>query len=152
MKKFHWGHGVFVALTVFIIFILSMIFFFPIGKQNSELITENYYEEELVYQDVINAKNRADKLSEKPEVELKNEGIKITFPKNINATNTQFSFYLYRTEDQNLDVKKEFQLQSDNTFLIPAKVLARGSYTLKLKWHKDKLDYQRDYDIQWKQH
>ncbi|MEN2434557.1 FixH family protein [Weeksellaceae bacterium A-14] len=148
--KFHWGHGVFVALTIFIIFILSMIFFFPMGKQNSELITENYYEEELVYQDVIDAKNRTDKLAEKPHVELKKEGIFIMFPKEINNSNAKFNFYLYRTEDQNLDIKKDFQLMPDNTFTIPAKVLVKGSYTLKLKWHKDNLNYQRDYDIQWK--
>jgi hypothetical protein len=54
--KFTWGHGIVVALGLFISFILYLIFIFPIGKQNSELVTENYYEDELSYQKVIDAK------------------------------------------------------------------------------------------------
>ncbi len=56
MKKLNWGHGLAIALGCFIIFILSLIFIFPMGKQNAEMISNNYYEEELQYQDVIDAK------------------------------------------------------------------------------------------------
>ncbi len=56
MKNFSWGHGVVIALAAFIIFILSMLFLFPNGQKNSEMVTDNYYEEELQYQDVIDAK------------------------------------------------------------------------------------------------
>ena len=66
MKKFTWGHGVVIALLVFMAFILSMLFLFPNGQKNSEMVTDNYYEEELKYQDVIDAKKRADNLEEKP--------------------------------------------------------------------------------------
>ena len=61
--KFTWGHGIVVALGLFISFILYLIFVFPIGKQNSELVTENYYEDELSYQKVIDAKNNAETLA-----------------------------------------------------------------------------------------
>ena len=84
--KISWGHGVVIALGAFILFILGMIFLFPIGKQNSELITENYYEEELKYQEVIDAKNSADNLTEKPTVALEKQGITIIFPKEINRS------------------------------------------------------------------
>ena len=30
----------------------ELIFIFPIGKQNSELVTENYYEDELSYEGI----------------------------------------------------------------------------------------------------
>ena len=65
--KFTWGHGIVVALGLFISFILYLIFVFPIGKQNSELVTENYYEDELSYQKVIDAKNNAATLTAKPQ-------------------------------------------------------------------------------------
>ncbi len=150
MKKFTWGHGVIVALGLFIGFILFMIFVFPSGQQNSELITDNYYEEELNYQKVIDAKNSADQLTEKPVFEQIPEGLKISFPKDYNNENSKFNFDLFRTDDQRLDIKKEFQLTSDNSFTIPAKVLAKGNYTLKIHWTKDNKNYQRDYDVVWK--
>ncbi len=150
MKNFTWGHGIVLALASFIIFILSMLFLFPNGQKNSEMVTEHYYEEELQYQSVIDAKNRADKLEEKPSYSQSAKGITITFPSEINNSNSTFSFVLNRSDDQNLDIKKTVQLESDNSFTIPASVLIKGNYTLRLSWTKDKTDYRLDYDVIWK--
>ncbi len=150
MKNFSWGHGVFIALAAFIIFILSMLFLFPNGQKNSEMVTDNYYEEELKYQDVIDAKKRADELQEKPVYSQDRAGIKITFPQDYNNSNTTVKFVLNRTDDQNLDVHKVVQLDVNRSFVIPAQVLKMGNYTLRLSWTKDKTDYRLDYDVLWK--
>ncbi|KAA0127870.1 nitrogen fixation protein FixH [Chryseobacterium sp. SN22] len=150
MKNFSWGHGVFIALAAFIIFILSMLFLFPNGQKNSEMVTDNYYEEELKYQDVIDAKKRADKLQEKPVYSQDKAGIKITFPQDYNNSNTTVKFVLNRTDDQNLDVHKAVQLDANRSFIIPSQVLKMGNYTLRLSWTKDKTDYRIDYDVIWK--
>jgi hypothetical protein len=56
MKKFTWGHGIALALGCFIGFIFYISFFiFPNGN-NSELVSDNYYQDELEYQKVIDAK------------------------------------------------------------------------------------------------
>ncbi|BEV04920.1 FixH family protein [Chryseobacterium gambrini] len=150
MKNFNWGHGVIIALASFMIFILSMMFLFPNGQKNSEMVTDNYYEEELKYQDVIDAKKRADELKEKPTYSQNPSGIRITFPKDYNNSNTKVKFVLNRTDDQNLDVHKTVQLDANQSFLIPAQVLKLGNYTLRLNWTKDKTDYRMDYDVIWK--
>ena len=85
--KFTWGHGIVVALGLFISFILYLIFVFPIGKQNSELVTENYYEDELSYQKVIDAKNNAETLATKPQYAQLPYGIRIAFTKDIKNEN-----------------------------------------------------------------
>jgi len=139
-----------IALGAFIIFILSMLFLFPNGQKNSEMVTDNYYEEELKYQDVIDAKKRADELQEKPVYSQDKEGITITFPQDYNNSNTTVKFVMNRTDDQNLDVHKSVQLDSHKSFLIPAQVLKMGNYTLRLSWTKDKTDYRLDYDVIWK--
>lgn len=138
-----------IALGCFILFILFLIFIFPMGKQNAEMISNNYYEEELKYQDVIDAKNNAAKLEKTPIYKISSEGLLVTFPKTIKVDGNTVNFVLFRTEDSNLDVKKEVTLQH-NLFLIPAKVISKGSYTLKLKWTENKKPYQVDYDILWK--
>ena len=122
MKNFNWGHGVIIALASFMIFILSMMFPFPNGQKNSEMVTDNYYEEELKYQDVIDAKKRADELKEKPVYSQSPAGIRITFPKDYNNSNTSVKFVLNRTDDQNLDVHKTVQLDANQSFLIPAEL------------------------------
>lgn len=150
MKNFSWGHGVVIALFAFIVFILSMLFLFPNGQKNSEMVTDNYYEEELQYQDVIDAKKRADDLEEKPTYSQNPAGIKIVFPKDYNNSNTTVKFVLNRTDDQNLDIKKSEQLDADQSILIPAKVLKVGNYTLRLTWITNKTEYRMDYDVIWK--
>lgn len=150
MKNFSWGHGVVIALFAFIVFILSMLFLFPNGQKNSEMVTDNYYEEELKYQDVIDAKKRADDLQEKPTYSQDTNGIKVIFPKEYNNSNTTVKFVLNRTDDQNLDIKKSEQLDANQSILIPASVLKVGGYTLRLMWTKDKTDYRLDYDVIWK--
>ncbi|REC55986.1 nitrogen fixation protein FixH [Chryseobacterium piscium] len=150
MKNFTWGHGIFLALASFIIFILSMIFLFPNGQKNSEMVTDKYYEEELLYQSVIDAKKRADLLEEKPAYSQSAEGIKLTFPKGIDNSNSVVSFVLNRSDDQNLDIKKTVKLDANQAFIIPSSVLKHGNYTLRLHWTKDKIDYRLDYDVIWK--
>lgn len=150
MKNFSWGHGVVIALLAFIVFILSMMFLFPNGQKNSEMVTDNYYEEELKYQDVIDAKKKADDLQEKPVYSQDKNGIKITFPKDYDNSNTTVKFVLNRTDDQNLDIKKSVQLDATKSFVIPSQILKVGNYTLRLTWTKDKTDYRMDYDVIWK--
>ena len=127
-----------------------MIFLFPNGQKNSEMVTDKYYEEELLYQSVIDAKKRADELAEKPAYSQAAEGIKLTFPKDVDNSNSVVSFVLNRSDDQNLDVKKTVKLDTNRTFVIPASVLKNGNYTLRLHWIKDKIDYRLDYDEIWK--
>lgn len=150
LKKLSWGHGVIIALGSFIVFILFLILVFPLGKQNADMISHNYYEEELVYQDVIDSKKRADLLPEKPAYQPTPAGITIAFPKDIKVDNNMIDFVVFRTDDSNLDIKKSERLDANNHLNIPAKVLVPGSYTLKVKWKVNKEAYQIDYDILWK--
>lgn len=149
-KNFSWGHGVAVALGLFMSFILFLIFVFSRGMQNSELISDSYYEDELAYQEIIDAKQNAHVLAEKPVYSQTKNGITIIFPENIKPENSNVHFELFRTDDSNLDVKKDIPLNGKNQFQIPAKVIFPGSYTLKVKWENNKKPYQVDYDIQWK--
>lgn len=149
-KKFNWGHGIVLALGSFMAFILFMILVFPNGQQGSELVTEHYYNEELQYQTIIDSKNNADQLAEKPIFAQNQDGIKITFPNAILPDQLKANINLFRTNDALLDVVKDLSLDAQNSITIPAKVMSEGSYTLKLKWQKDKKPYQLDYDVQWK--
>lgn len=150
LKKLSWGHGVIIALGSFIIFILFMILIFPLGKQNAEMISDNYYEEELAYQDVIDAKNNASRLEVTPIFTQDTKGIKLHFPSERRVENKEVSFILFRTDDSNLDIHKTERLDGTNSMLIPANVLKPGSYTLKTKWKENNQSYQIDYDVIWK--
>lgn len=149
-KKFDWGHGVALALGLFIAFILFMVFGFTYGQQTSELVSDDYYGDELVYQEVIDAKNNAEELNEIPKYQELAEGMKISFPTAVAPEDKHVKFELFRTDDANLDVKKDVDVDANNEILIPKTVISKGSYTLKIKWSHAKKPYQVDYDVLWK--
>lgn len=150
LKNFTWGHGVVVALGAFMLFILSLVFIFGRGWQNAEMVARDYYEEELRYQDVIDAKNNADLLKEKPNYTQNSQGITLEFPESITVDQNKVKFHLFRTEDAKLDVEKELPLQIGRKIHIPERILFQGSYTLKINWESNKVPYQIDYDVLWK--
>ncbi|MCB9202683.1 MAG: FixH family protein [Flavobacteriales bacterium] len=148
-KKFTWGHGVVLALLAFIVFILSLLYKYQSQDNVFDLVTDDYYEEELVYQNEIDAKNRANKLSETPMVTTESEGFKIEFPKEFNQSNTSGKILLRHAYIKDKDVKSKLILNSDNQMFIPSTVLDKASYTLIISWEKDSLNYRKDYDIKW---
>ncbi|QDP85072.1 nitrogen fixation protein FixH [Chryseobacterium sp. SNU WT5] len=148
-KKFTWAHGVVIALGSFICFILFMVLVFPNGQQGSDLVSDSYYEDELIYQEVIDGKNNADQLAEKPVFTQGATGIKIDFPASVVVDANKVHFDLFRTDDANLDVKKDLTLDGTHSFTIPRQVISKGSYTLKVKWKQNKKPYQIDYDVLW---
>lgn len=150
MKKFTWGHGIVIALTLFIGFILYLLFIFPMGKQNSDLVSETYYQDELSYQEVINAKTNADALTAKPKYQQNQKGITIAFPQGIISKEAKIEYYLYRTDDKNKDKTNTVKLSSENTIQIPNTLLEKGNYTLKVKWEQNQKKFQVDYDVVWK--
>ncbi len=149
-KNFNWGHGIILALGSFIAFILFLIFVFSNGQQTAEMVSDDYYADELNYQNVIDAKKNADLLKDSLRYEQFASGIKVNFPQSINPENGKVHFDLFRTNDANLDVKKDLNLDAQKSFIIPKQILSPGSYTLKVKWSQNKKPYQIDYDVQWK--
>ena len=150
MKKFTWGHGIALALACFIGFILYLIFIFPIGKQTSDLVSDNYYQDELEYQKVIDAKKNADQLAQKPFFAQLPYGIRIAFPKETIDAGQQVHYELYSINDKEKDKKQNVNLDNNNSFLVPKEMLSTGSYILKVRWKKSDIDYQVDYELVWK--
>ncbi len=79
--KFNWGTGIVLAFVAFIAFIMYFVILASTNNRaNHDLVTEEYYKEELAYQNEIdaltNAKNYASQFS---FVEQEN-GLAITFP------------------------------------------------------------------------
>lgn len=148
-KNFTWGHGMVLALAAFMLFILSMVFIFSRGWQNAEMVSRDYYEEELHYQEVIDAKNNADVLREKPIYSQNEKGITIEFPTTINVDKSEVNFHLFRTDDANLDVEKTLKKDASGRINIPKEILFPGSYTLKIAWNTENKPYQIDYDVLW---
>lgn len=122
----NWGHGLtlsFIGFAGFIIFMAVKSF-----DQNIDLVTEDYYREELNYQERINQIQQTKAQGMEAKVVLTDGLLELTFP---NAPD-KGEAHLYRPSDSQFD--KRFQLSPAETMAFDRSDLLKGYYILKISW------------------
>ncbi|SMC35999.1 FixH family protein [Moheibacter sediminis] len=143
--KFTWGHGIMVALGCFMIFILSLIFF---SGDMGEMVTEDYYEKTINYQDDIDAVNRANALAVKPQITQQANGFMIHFDEAVQSGDV---FFL-RSENSKKDIVQPLKLNAKNEMLIHSVDLINGEYEVSLRWKQNNQNYLVKERVNWKAH
>lgn len=140
--KFTWAHGLMVALGCFMIFITSLVFF---AGNMGEMVTEDYYEKTIHYQDDIDAAKRANSLPGKPQITAQANGFMIRFSEPVTIGEVQF----LRSDDSKKDITQKLKLNSRNEQLIHAVDLENGEYEVSLRWEKNNEDYLIKERVRW---
>ena len=147
--KFNWGTGIVVAFVLFISFIMYFVVRMSTDDSNNhELVTKDYYKQELAYQKEIDAEKNA--LAHGAELKIKKseEGLIIQFPENYKPEEITGKVSLYRPSNRHLDVDFPISL-SKTHLLIPDNQLVDGRWDIAISWeykgnsflHKEKLSY-----------
>lgn len=139
--KINWGKGIAIAIVGFIGFIMYMVVtMLTDNTYNHDLVTEQYYQKELTYQEEINAQKNAKSLKEKITFARTAEGIKINFPEQFNQKLIKGKVFLYRPSNKQLDF--EIPISLSNTYLlVPDNRLVDGRWNIKIDWKYNGKDY-----------
>ncbi|CAH8291194.1 FixH protein [Mariniflexile fucanivorans] len=132
--KINWGTGIVLAFIGFISFIMYFVISMNVDKKlDHDLVTEDYYAEELTYQTDINKLENAKKLNENISYKRTDEGLLIVFPSDLDLKNITGKVFLYRPSNKQLDFETEISL-SKPYLLIPDKRLVDGRWNIKVDW------------------
>lgn len=132
--KINWGTGIVIAFISFIAFIMYFIISMNTNtKYKHDLVTEEYYKEELDYQNEIDKLNNAKTLNQNISYKKTNEGLIIQFPKNFKPENITGKMFLYRPSSKQLDFETPLSL-SKTYLLIPDKRLLDGRWNITIDW------------------
>jgi hypothetical protein len=127
-----WGYKITAVYLVFVAGILFLVF--KANQQKFDLVTEDYYGEELKYQNVIDQKSNVSALSAAPSIRHSVDHISIQFPQEFQGKALTGEVYLYRPSDASKDIKKVFTVNgTDLQIALPAAL--SGTYELKLSWN-----------------
>ncbi|GAA4752816.1 FixH family protein [Flavisolibacter ginsenosidimutans] len=132
--RISWGYKIFMAYTTFALGILFLAY--KASHQNFDLVTENYYEAELKYQDVIDQKSHVAQLSEAPKIQHTVNTVSVQLPKEFANKTVEGEIYLYRPSDASKDIRKKFSTAQAFYELNLDKDLS-GSYEVKLSWQSE---------------
>ena len=139
--KINWGTGIVIAFIAFISFIMYFVITMNVNKKyQHDLVTEDYYKQELEFQNDIDKESNSKTLKENIIWKKTNEGILLEFPKSLKAENIAGKVFLYRPSDKQFDFETAFSL-SNHTLLIPDKRLLDGRWNIKVDWQYNGKSY-----------
>jgi len=136
--KLSWGYKI---MFVYIAFVAGMgVLVFKASSQKFDLVTKDYYDQELKYQQVIDQAANSSRLSAPVTIE-RNEGeLRINFPGEMKNKKKLVDFYLYYAADAKKDFRKSFELD-ENELVQALPVGMKGMYELKLSWEAEGVKY-----------
>lgn len=147
--KINWGTGIIIAFGLFMSFILYFVIKVSTNeKYDHSLVADDYYEQELAYQNDINQIKNTKKLGIKLDFKRTENGITVQFPENFKIdNNTQVKISLYRPSNEKLDSDFLTNLSSNATVLIPKNKLVDGKWDIKLYWKQNNKSflYKKDF-------
>ena len=139
--KFSWGTGIVIAMLSFMIFILSFVYkAVALDEYQHELVSEDYYKDELHYQEEIDKLNKAGKLNQDILVRNSDQGVHISFPKAIDASSIKGEITFQRLSNEKLDFTEPIRLTGHEQ-LIPAEKLVSGKWIIKIDWKTGNDEY-----------
>jgi len=109
--------------------------------QDVSLVSDNYYEKSLVYQDEIDKQSRTKSLNEEVKINFNGEVISILFPSDYASKNMAGEIYFYRPSDQKMDFKIPLQLSETGSQIIQTQNIEKGFWRLKLNWTMNGNEY-----------
>ena len=134
-------------MFVYIAFVAGIGFLiFKASNQEFDLVTKDYYEQELKYQQVIDQSANASRLSMPLNIEKKEAELKISFPDEMKNKKKLVDFYLYYAADAKRDFRRSFEL-NENELAQALPVGMKGMYELKLTWETEGVKYYHEQKI-----
>ncbi len=139
MTQISWGTKIAMLYISFVLLILFMVVLSM--NQKIELVSKDYYAQELVYQNKIDDMNNANALSKNIENTFTSDGLLLTFPEEFKSLNVSGSILFFRPSDASKDYKTTIQLNENLQQSISKDNLSSGMYKMQVSWTANNKNY-----------
>jgi len=139
--KISWPAGIIISLVAFIVFILSYVYkvtFLP--EYDHHLVSEEYYKDELNYQQEIDKMNNGAELKNNVSIETVEDGMLILFPSEFEFSKITGVISFKRMSNGTIDFQRPIELNSHN-YLISDDILVKGRWDVKIEWSVNNKTY-----------
>lgn len=145
--KFNWGTGITLVIIAFMGFILFMVF--KATQTNPDLYAEDYYAQEISYQQRINALSNGRTVGDDVQISDSDQRILLEYPEGLLATSSKAQIEFFRPDNAALDRSFAINLQGSSAQLSKTELLP-GRYNVRLRWNMNGQPYalERSIEIQ----
>lgn len=136
----NFGHKILITFIAFALLMGTLIYMSL--QTEFELVSKEYYKDELAYQQVIDASDNAKALRTAVNVSQENGSLLLQLPAEMKGKATAGEVYFYCAADSRKD--RRFPLQADSNgiqvFETGTDILP-GTYRIKLSWNTENIPY-----------
>ena len=137
-----WGKGILLTIIGFVAFIMTLVVI-SVRQDDIHLVTENYYEKEIKYQEQIEREKSAAALDRVVlEFEESTKTILLNLP-----VGSKGDLQLFRPSDARLDQKLPLEIKSPGKIAIPLENLRSGYWRVQLTWTENGVEYYEEKKI-----
>lgn len=131
----NWGHKITIVLILFGVLMFTLVY--KSIKTDFQLVSKDYYKDELQYQQVIDGSNNANALTNALTLTQTDKGISIQFPKEMKGKLLQGEIWFYCSYDEHKDLRLKIDVTNEAVQFIEPDRLAPATYTVKTSWKAD---------------
>lgn len=133
----NWGKSIVVAFVLFAGFIAIIVTICM--QQDVNLVSSQYYKDDLNYQQQLVRKNNTEALEVKPQIVLTTEQLQVSFPTKTFIDGG--SVKVFRPSDDKLDQYFDLKVSTDSVQVFSLKALTSGAYRVKMTWIVEGTEY-----------
>ncbi len=141
----NWGGKIAVVLAVYMIGIIAVVWYTMTLDVN--LVAEDYYQQEIAYEEQITRLKNTELLEEKPSFEKSSDGklLVLSFPTALEPKTGQIM--LYRPSDFTMDRKFKLELDDVNQQGFIVASMKPGLWKAKVTWEMKGKSYFQEFII-----
>ena len=125
----NWGTRIVILYAGFVIMILVLVF--RSGRENTDLVADDYYTQELQYQDHIDGQQELINSGLAPVVGLKNGKVLVQLPDELSGVGVKGTISFYRPDDKSKD---RIYAAAAGELIFPVSDFSTGNYSVKMSW------------------
>jgi hypothetical protein len=129
--KLHWGNYIAIFFTCFVVFILFLVF--KTFSINTELVSEDYYDKEIAYQQKIDKLSNTQSMHASVKIIQLEDSVQFIFPDKFVDDSIQGTIKMYRPSDISKDLELPIKLSNQKQYCSKTK-LSKGNYVVHIDW------------------
>lgn len=141
--KWNWGTGIVVAFILFCGFVISIVV--AAFREDFDLVSDTYYQDELVYQQRIDDKANLATSGESIGLDQKTDEIILKFPEAFKGARGEVHFY--HPSKAIFDKVFPIALNDANEQVIDKSQLVKGRFKVQMSWEANNETYYQEQEV-----
>ena len=137
----NWGHKLTIVFIAFAALIGTLVY--KCTQQKFDLVSDDYYVQELKYQDKIDGSKAASAISP-VKISQTASDVVIQMPEEVRGLSLKGDVWLYCAYKASDDVKLPLRMDANGIMEINKKHIAGSNYTAKITWSSGATNYYKE--------